>query len=96
MIATPGPNFARVLRLIVAGFGGYAFAAGVVAVISAGLPNLGMAPTESATLGGLLGILVYLVIILWAASSPRPVRMAVVVATLSSIMLLSAPMMVAG
>jgi len=60
----PGPTLSRVLRLVVALGGGYAFAAGLVAVLAAALPHLGMARSESATLGGLLGMLIYLAVII--------------------------------
>lgn len=96
MIGTPGLNLTRSLRLIVGAIGGYVFAAGVVAVVGVVLPALGMAASESATLGGMLGFLVYPAIIIWAAASSRPVRMALVVFLGAAMMITVAPMMVQG
>lgn len=77
----------------VAALGGYAFAAGLVAAIAAALPRFGMAPTESATLGGMLGVLVCLVVIIWIVASTRPIRTVLVVFAASAIMIGAAPMM---
>lgn len=96
MIGNPGTNLSRSLRLFVAVFGGYAFAAGLVAVIAAALPRLGMARTESATLGGMLGMLIYLAIVIWAVASTRPIRTTVIVFAASAIMIGIAPMMAVG
>lgn len=86
----------RSLRLVVAALGGYAFAAGFVAIVATALPHAGMASSESATLGGMLGVLVYLAVILWVAASARPIRTASIVFALSAIMIGTAPMMAAG
>lgn len=96
MINKPSHNVARSLRLIVAIFGGYAFAAGFVAIIAVALPNFGMVRTESATLGGMLGMLVYLVIIIWAVASTKPIRAAIIIFSTAMIMIGTAPIMVMG
>lgn len=94
MTSKIGPNLARSLRLALAIIGGYTFASGFVAVVGAGLPNLGMARTESAMLGGILSTLVFLAIIIWAVSSTRPVRTGVIICALSGVMIVAAPLMV--
>jgi hypothetical protein len=86
----------RALRLLAAALGGYAFAAGLVAVVAAALPRLGMAGTESATLGGLMGVPACLAIIIWVVASTRPVRTVIIVFAASAIMIGTAPMMVTG
>jgi hypothetical protein len=86
----------RALRLLAAALGGYAFAAGLVAVVAAASPRLGMAATESATLGGLLGVPACLAILIWVVASTRPVRTVIIVLAASAIMIGTAPMMVTG
>lgn len=83
------------MRLIVAALGGYAFAAGVVAMIAAALPRAGMARTESATLGGMLGMLVYLAIVIWVVASTRPMRTSLFVLAAAAIMIGAAPLIAA-
>src|SRR5918998_20086 len=51
--------------------GGYALAAGLVALLAAGLPWTGMARAEAAVLAGMLGILLYLGLLLWAFAERR-------------------------
>ncbi len=94
MMAKPSVNVERSLRLVLALVGGYVFAAGFVALVAAGLPHLGMANTESTTLGGMLGMLVYLTIMIWAVASTRPLRAAVIVFVAAALMILLAPMLV--
>lgn len=65
-------------------------------MIAAALPHAGMARTESATLGGLLGMLIYLAVIIWVVASTRPIRTAIIVIIASAIMIGTAPMMAAG
>lgn len=96
MIGRPGPDLARSLRLLVGVVGGYAFAAGVVAIIGAAAVAGGMARSESATLGAMLGLLVYPAIIIWAAASSRPLRTAGWVGAGAVTMLLGAPLLVPG
>lgn len=86
----------RALRLLLAALGGYAFAAGMVAVTAAALPRLGWAATESATLGGLLGAPACLAILFWVVASTRPVRTAVIVFATSAVLLGTAPLLVMG
>lgn len=86
----------RLLRLLLAASGGYAFAAGLVAVIGAALPLAGMARAEAATLGGMLGLLACAAVLIWMAASPRPVRTAVIVFASAAIMIGGAPLMVHG
>jgi len=86
----------RALRLLLAALGGYAFAAGLVAMTAAALPCLGWAATESATLGGLLGVPAGLAILLWVVATMRPVRTAVIVFAVSAALLGAAPLLAAG
>ncbi len=86
----------RALRLLVAALGGYAFAAGLVALVATASPHMGMAPTESATLGGMLGIGVFLAILIWLVASTRPVRATLVVLAASALMIGTAPLLAAG
>jgi hypothetical protein len=86
----------RALRLCAAALGGYAFAAGLVAVVATALPRLGMAGTESATLGGLVGVPACLAIIIWVVASTRPIRTVIIVLAASAILIGTAPMMVTG
>lgn len=88
-----GTAFARSGRLIVAVVGGYAFAAGMVALIGAGLPHWGMHRSEAIALGAMLGLPAYLAIIIWATSSLRPWRSAFVIAAFAAAMILLAPML---
>ena len=89
-------TLARSGRLAVALIGGYAFTAGLVAMIGAGLPHWGMERVEAATLGAILGLPAYLVIIIWVASSVRPWRTALVIAVAALTMILLAPMLAGG
>ncbi len=73
--------------------GGYAFSAGVVAVIAAGLPHFGLVKSESAILGGMLGMLVYLSIIIWMVASTKPIRASIVILFAAVLMLVGAPLM---
>lgn len=86
----------RALRLLLAALGGYAFASGLVAMTAAALPRLGWAATESATLGGLLGVPAGLAILLWVVASTRPARTAVIVFAVSAVLLGTASLLVAG
>lgn len=83
----------RALRLVVALTGGYALAAGLVAVIGAALPHLGMAATESATLGGMLGPLICVAVIIWVVASTRPLRTTLIVLAASAVLIGTAPLM---
>lgn len=96
MTGNPDSALSRSLRLLVAAVGGYAFAAGFVAVVAAALPLAGMARTESATLGGMLGVLAFLAIIIWVAASARPIRTTLIVFGAAAIMIVAAPMLAAG
>lgn len=96
MIGNPDSSLSRALRLVVAVLGGYAFAAGLVAVIAAALPHTGVASTESATLGGMLGLLACLAVIIWVVASTRPIRTTLIVFAAAAIMIAAAPLLVMG
>ena len=96
MITSRNHALERFLRLAFAAFGGYAFAAAAVAFIAAALPVLGMPRSEAATLGGMLGMLFYLAIIIWAVSSTTPLRTAAVIVASAATMFFSAQAMVAN
>lgn len=89
-------NFSQSLRLVVAALGGYAFAAGLVAIIAIVLPSFGMPASESAMLGGLLGILIYLSIIIWVVSSSKPVCTAIIIFLSAASMLLLSTLIAAA
>lgn len=65
-------------------------------MIAASLPRLGMASTESSTLGGMLGVLACLGIFIWVVASARPIRTVIIVLAASAGMIGVAPMMVVG
>jgi len=96
MTRQSGPALERSLRLAVGTIGGYAFAAGFVALIAAGLPAFGMARSESATLGGILGVLAFLGVLIWAVASARPVRATVLIFVAAASMIAAAPRLLPG
>lgn len=73
----PGPNSIRVLRLLLASVGGYLFATGFIAFLGTGLPHLSVERSEAVLLGSVLGLAAFLVVIIWAAASNKPIRAAV-------------------
>lgn len=89
-------SMARAARLTVALVGGYAFTAGLIAVIGAGFPHLGMTKSEAATLGAITGLLAYAGVIVWAVSSARPVRSSIVIVAAAAGMILLAPQLAQG
>ena len=84
----------RVLRMLVAGLGGYAFTSGFVAMVAVGLTHFGVVPSESATLGGMLSILVYLPIIIWIIATPKLLRDSFLLIFTSIAMVIMAPLLV--
>jgi hypothetical protein len=67
-------------RLLAAIPGGYVLTACLVILISWLAAALGMHPAEAVTLGSLLGVLIYLLILIWALSTPKLWRVWLVVA----------------
>lgn len=67
--------------------GGYGFAAGLVALVGTGLPRIGIASTESATLGGMVGPLACLAVMIWLVASGRPLRATVFVIVSAALMI---------
>ena len=94
MSGRSGSTLSRALRLLLATLGGYGFAAGSVALLAASLPHLGMARSESAMLGGLLGLLIYLGIIIWLVATPHLLRTSIMVAGAAWLMIVLAPWLV--
>ena len=93
---SPGPNLARTLRLLLAALGGYAFAAGYIALLGAGLPHLGIARGEAVSLGMMTGLVVFAWIVVWAVATAKPVRTAVMIAGVSAGMIVGAPLLAGG
>lgn len=61
-----------VSRVLAAVGAGYAFAAGAVALLAVALPAVaGMAHSEAVVLAAMLGFIIYLLVLLWAAVEPR-------------------------
>jgi hypothetical protein len=67
-----GPVAVRVLAIF---GGGYAATSALVAAGVAVLQRMGLAPSDAFTVCSLLGFLVYLALILWAAIEPSLVRL---------------------
>jgi hypothetical protein len=86
-------TLARLGRLTVALGGGYAFAAGLIALTGAGLPHMGLIASEAVTLGAMLGLIAYIAVIVWAVGTSRPVRTAAIVVVSATAMILSAPLL---
>ena len=76
LVAHAAPGLAVAARVVLAVGGGYALAAGLVALLAAGLPWTGMGRAEAAVLAGMLGILLYLGLLLWAFAERRLPRLA--------------------
>lgn len=96
MISKPDSSLCRATRLLLAALAGYAFAAGLAALIAAALPRLSMARTESATLGGMLAVLACLAVILWVVATTRLVRTLIIVVAASAILIVTASSLAAG
>ncbi|MBT0960826.1 iron transporter [Denitromonas iodatirespirans] len=61
-----------VSRVLAAVGAGYAFTASVVALVAVALPAIfGMARSEAVVLAAMLGFVIYLLALLWAAVEPR-------------------------
>ncbi len=80
----------RLGRLLLAFVGGYAFAAGLIALIGVSLPHMGMVASEAATLGAMLGFLAYLAVIIWAVGTSHPIRTAAIITVSAAAMIFSA------
>ena len=81
MATRRGAAVSMVLRVLAAVFGGYIFAAGMVAVLAGVLCAAGMARSEASVTSALLGFPVYLVVALWAFSVSRLLRLGAVLAS---------------
>lgn len=81
MATRPGAAVSALLRVLAAVFGGYVFAAGVVAVLASVLCAAGMARSEASVTSALLGFPVYLVVVLWAFSVSSLPRLGTVLAS---------------
>lgn len=68
------------LRVLGAIFGGYAFTAASVALLSVALPMLGMARSEAVILASMLGFVAYVGLLIWAFAEPRLSRVWAVLA----------------
>jgi hypothetical protein len=72
----PATGLAVAARVILAVGGGYALSAAIVALLAVGLPLAGMARAEAVVLAGILGVLLYLGLLLWAFAERRLGRLA--------------------
>lgn len=73
-----GPRARVTLRIAAAVIGGYAWTASWVALLAALLPVAGMARSEAVVLAAMLGYVIYLLVLLWAFSVRRLVRLGAV------------------
>lgn len=96
MIGKTNTGLVRAGRLLVAALGGYGFAAGFVGLLGAILVRLGMVRSEAAMAGAMLGMLVFLAIAIWAVSSARPVRAAIIIFAAACAMIAAAPLIALG
>ena len=58
-------------RVVGGVFGGYAFSAATVALLSVALAVFGMARSEAVILASMLGFLIYLGVLIWVFAEPR-------------------------
>lgn len=61
-------GFSVFLRITAALPGGYAFSAACVALLTAGLPRLGLSRSEAVASAAMAGFVLYLLVLLWAFS----------------------------
>jgi hypothetical protein len=74
-----------VARLVLGVPGGYVAASGFVAALAAASPYAGLARSDAVLFASMLGIVAYLILLLWAFAEQRLWRLCVVFALLASI-----------
>lgn len=83
----------RTYRVLLAIFGGYAFAAGFFAFLSVMLALLGTSRVEGMWWGVLTSFLVYTVVVLWAAATRRIWLTSIILIGSSALMIWGAPLL---
>ncbi|MEM7360237.1 MAG: hypothetical protein AAF431_14135 [Pseudomonadota bacterium] len=84
----------RSIRLLIAVVGGYLFTDGFIGLIGVSLPYLGWAQSEALNLAILLGLLAYVIIMIWAISTVRLLFTTVAIFASSAAMIYGAPLLV--
>lgn len=91
---TPPLAARRTYRLLLGGAGGYAFANGVISFLGAGLSAYGLSRGDAVYIGLLLGLVAFLLVIIWAAATTKLLRTSIVLITTSALMNSAATLLV--
>lgn len=81
----------RIAKILIAVLGGYAFTSGFVALSSVLLAKLGMHLGEAVVLSGLLGLLVYPMLIFWVFTTSQHWRTYSTIAVSAAAMIILSP-----
>ncbi|MEM6638943.1 MAG: hypothetical protein AAF610_03490 [Pseudomonadota bacterium] len=85
MPSTKSQTLHRSWRLVLALIGGYALTLGYMSLVSVALPLTGVVRSEAAVIGLLTGMVVYVVVIIWCASSRHLLRVSLLVPSIAAI-----------
>lgn len=86
----------RALRIGLGALIGYACANGLIALLATGLPRLGMPSSEAVLLAVVSGLIVFLVIAIWIASSNRLLMTTLITLGVAATMTVSAILLKPG
>lgn len=89
-------KFGHAIRLLVGAVGGYLFVSGLMAILGAGLPLLGIARSESVLIGILIGFVTLIVVITWVVATKRFLLLSSLFFISAALMILIAPQLAVG